>query len=167
MAAELDDNAVGIFFADDAHHILERQRLEVQPVRRVVVGADGLGVAVYHYRLDADLSQGEGGVNTAVVKLDALTDAIGPAAEDDDLSPGSRVGLALIFEGRIQVGGRGLEFGSAGVDGFVNGLDAHRDAFFLESDLVNLHQAGHELITKAVFLGLSHQAWAQFGEIGG
>ena len=27
---------------DDRHHVLERQRLEVQPIDRVVVGRDGL-----------------------------------------------------------------------------------------------------------------------------
>ncbi len=51
----------------------------------VVVGRDGLGVGVDHHRLEAQLLGGEGRVHAAVVELDALADAVGPAAEDDDL----------------------------------------------------------------------------------
>ena len=38
---------------DDLEHVLECERLEVEPVARVVVGRDRLGVAVDHDRLEA------------------------------------------------------------------------------------------------------------------
>ena len=68
-----------------AMHVLERERLEVQPVDRVVVGRDGLRIAVDHHRLVALVAQREGGVTAAVVELDALADPVRPAAEDHDL----------------------------------------------------------------------------------
>ena len=84
LAAELHDHPVGLLALDDRQHVFERQRLEVQPVGGVVVGRDGLRVAVDHDGLEAVLSQREGRVHAAVVELDALADAVGPAAEDHD-----------------------------------------------------------------------------------
>ena len=99
---------------DQLEHVLGGQRLEVEPVGGVVVGGDGLGVAVDHDRLDADLVEREGGVAAAVVELDALADAVGAAAEDDRLLAVRGLGLALgrLAEraglvGRVHVGRRG------------------------------------------------------------
>ena len=53
LAAELHDHAVGpLALARYCQHVLERQRLEVQLVRRVVVGGDRLRVAVDHDGLE-------------------------------------------------------------------------------------------------------------------
>ena len=99
LAAELDDDAeqlaVRALDSDQLQHVLGRQRLEVEAVGGVVVGRDGLGVAVDHDRLHADLVEGEGRVAAAVVELDALADAVGAAAEDDGLLPVRRLRLAL------------------------------------------------------------------------
>ena len=73
---------------DDLEHVLERERLEVQPVARVVVGRDRLGVAVDHDRLEAGVRQRERRVHARVVELDALADAVRARAEDDDLACG-------------------------------------------------------------------------------
>jgi hypothetical protein len=56
LAAELHDHAVGLLALDDREHVLERQRLEVELVDGVVVGADRLRVAVDHDRLEAVLA---------------------------------------------------------------------------------------------------------------
>ena len=64
----------------DLEHVLERQRLEVEPVGGVVVGGDGLGVAVDHDRLEARaalaLAERHRGVDAGVVELDALPDPV-------------------------------------------------------------------------------------------
>ena len=73
---------------DHRHHVLERERLEVQPIGRVVVGRHGLRVAVDHDRLEAFFVQREGRVTAAVVELDALADPVRAAAEDHDLVRG-------------------------------------------------------------------------------
>jgi hypothetical protein len=84
LAAELDDDPLGPLVLDDGEHVLERERLEVQAVGRVVVRGDRLGVAVDHHRVAARGPHGHGRVHAAVVELDALADAVGARAEDDD-----------------------------------------------------------------------------------
>ena len=93
LPAELDDHAVGLFLVDDVEDILQRQRLEVEPVGGVVVGADRLRVAVDHDGLVAQLFERKAGVNAAIVELDPLADAVRAAAEDDDLPIVGRLGL--------------------------------------------------------------------------
>ena len=73
--------------SDHVQHVLQRQRLEVEPVGRVVVGADRLRVAVEHDRLEAQVAQRKGRLAAAVVELHALADAVRPAAQDQDLAP--------------------------------------------------------------------------------
>jgi hypothetical protein len=48
LAAELDDDAVGLFVVADVEDVLEGERLEEEFVGGVVVGRDGLGVRVDH-----------------------------------------------------------------------------------------------------------------------
>ena len=67
----------------DVQHVFGRERLEEQPVARVVVGRHRLGVAVDHHGLEARVAQRERGVHAAVVELHTLADAVRPAAEDD------------------------------------------------------------------------------------
>ena len=89
LAAELHDHAVQravlLLGVDDLEHVLGGQRLEIEAVGGVVVGRDRLRVAVDHDGFVAGLLQREGGVAAAIVELDALADAVRPAAEDDDL----------------------------------------------------------------------------------
>ena len=89
LAAELDDDAVqrAVLLLDpqDFHHVLEGQRLEIEPVGGVVVGRDRFRVAVDHDRLVARVGQRVAGVAAAIVELDALADPVRAAAEDDHL----------------------------------------------------------------------------------
>ena len=106
LPAELHDDAVQralrLLGCDDLQHVLGRQRLEVEPVRGVVVGRHRLRVAVDHDGLKAGRREREAGVAAAVVELDALADAVGTAAEDDRPScarwgsPRRRVRLAYL-----------------------------------------------------------------------
>ena len=108
---------------DDRRDVLERQRLEVQAIDGVVVGRDRLRVAVDHDRLEPLLAQREGGVAAAVVELDALPDAVRAAAEDHDLLPRRRIGLALLLVGAVEVRRERLELRRAGVDALVGRLE--------------------------------------------
>ena len=146
LAAELHDDAeelAGLLLgAQDFEHVLGRQRLEIEPVRRVVVGRDGFRVAVDHDRFIARLVQRIGGVAAAIVELDALADAVRPAAEDDDLLAGGNLGFGARFAGerrlvgRVHVGGGRGEFGSACVDALVDRVDAELVAQF--RDVLNV-----------------------------
>ena len=75
---------IGCSRSHDLEHVLERERLEVQLVRDVEVGRDGLGIRVDHDRLVPLLAQRQRGAHAAVVELDALPDPIRAAAEDHD-----------------------------------------------------------------------------------
>ena len=57
-------------------------------------------------------------MNTAVIELYALADPVRAASEDDDLFLLRRHGFAFLFISRIEIGGMGLEFSTAGIDPF-------------------------------------------------
>ena len=108
LTTELDDDTghgsgceLGLVNLDD---VLEGQRLEVEPVGDVVVGGDGLRVAVDHDGLVA-IGQGHRGVNTGVVELNALADPVGSRAQDDDglTLAGCHLGLQVVAG--VEVGG--------------------------------------------------------------
>ncbi len=139
LAAELDDDAVGLFVMADVEDVLERERLEEKFVAGVVVGGDGLGVRVDHDGLVPDFAQREGGVDATVVELDALADAVGAAAENHDLLLVAVADFVeLVVVGRVVVGRVGFEFGGAGVDEAVGGVEVElvanlADFFFCRS----------------------------------
>ena len=120
---------------DDLQHVLGGERLEIEPVGGVVVGRHRLRIAVDHDGLVAGLLQREGGVAAAIVELDALADAVRPAAEDDDLllvggrAPRRRsAARERRLVGRIHVGGGRGELGGAGVDPLEHRPHAERAA---------------------------------------
>jgi hypothetical protein len=95
--------AGGALGLDDLEDVLEGQRLEVQPVGGVVVGGDGLGVAVDHHRLVAGVLQRLDGVHAGVVELDALPDPVRPRAEDQHRRLLPRLDLGLLVVGGVVV----------------------------------------------------------------
>ena len=134
LPAELDDDAVErparLLDMQDLQHVLNGERFEIEPIRRVVVGRDGLRIAIDHHRFVARLLQGVSGVDAAVIELDPLPDPVRPAAEDHDLLPVARLALILRLAeagrliGRVHVGRLRLEFGGAGVDPLEHRADA-------------------------------------------
>ncbi len=127
LPAVLDDHALGLLLADDLQHVLQGQRLEIQPVGGVEVGGHRFRVAVDHDGFVAVLAQGESGMDAAVVELDALADAVGAAAQHHDFGAVGRFGLALFLIGGIQIGGAGGEFGGAGIHPLVDRMHVQVD----------------------------------------
>ena len=127
LAAELDDDALDrthlLLGLIDLQHVLEGERLEVQPVRHVVVGGDGLGVAVDHDRVIV-LAELLHRVHAGVVELDALTDAVRAGAEDDDSLAVALAQLGLVGVAGVVVRRDRVELGGAGVDGLVDRAQA-------------------------------------------
>ena len=126
LAAVLHDHADRLLELDDLQHVFQRERLEVQAVGGVVVGRDGFRVAIDHDGLEPVFAQGQRSVHAAVVELDALADAVGPAAKDHDLATVAGLRLAFVLVGRIQVGGRGRELGCAAVHALVHRAHVER-----------------------------------------
>ena len=128
LAAELDDHAdlrAGLrFVVVDGENVFKHERLKVEAVAGVVVGGDGLRVAVDHDGLVAVVLERESGVAAAVVELDALADAVGAGAENDDLGRCGRRRLVLFVVGGVEVGRHGFEFGGAGVDELEDGANS-------------------------------------------
>uniref|UniRef100_A0A0N4ZAR3 NAD-specific glutamate dehydrogenase n=1 Tax=Parastrongyloides trichosuri TaxID=131310 RepID=A0A0N4ZAR3_PARTI len=132
------------------------------------LGRDRLGVAVDHDALDADVVEGEGRVAAAVVELDALADAVGAAAQDDDLLAIRGGGLAgrdlaqgagLI--GRIHIGGGGGELGGAGVDALEHRAHVKGAAGLADLALGVAGQLGQARVGEALGLQL-----AEVGRLG-
>ena len=152
LAAELDDDAdqraARLLDARQLDDVLDGQRLEVEPIRGVVVGRDGLGVAVDHDRLDAGVGEAEGGVDAAIVELYALADAVRAAAQDDHLAPVAGLGLAfgrrrpVALVARVHIGRARLELGGAGVDALVHGVHAVRPARRRNGGFVGARELG-------------------------
>ena len=105
LSAELDDHALGLLLLVDAQHVFDGQRLEIELVRRIVVGRDGFRVAVDHDRLDPFVPQREGGVDAAIVELDPLADAVRAATQNHHLAIGGNLGRVGSIVGRVVVGG--------------------------------------------------------------
>ena len=145
--------AGALFGGDDLEDVLEGQRLEVQAGGDVVVGGDGLRVAVDHHGLVAGLAQRHGGVDAGVVELDALADAVGAGAEDQDGRLGVQRNLVLLVVGRVVVRGVGGELGGAGVHGLVDRADAQGLADTADHGLGVVRQGADLLVGEAVALG--------------
>ena len=118
---DADEGAGLRFRVHDLEHVLERERLEVEPVGGVVIGRHRLGIAIDHDGLVAGRAQRHRRVHARVVELDPLADAVRAAAENDHLlALDLRPDLGLLLVGRVEVRGVRVELGRAGVDRLVH-----------------------------------------------
>ena len=85
LSAKLHHAGIRLFGGNDVVHALRVQRVEIQAVAGIKVGGDGLGVVVDQNGLAAVFLQSPHAVHRAVVELDALTDADGAGAKDQNL----------------------------------------------------------------------------------
>ncbi len=116
LPAELRDGAPAFLPLVNVQHVFQRERLEEELVARVVIGGNGFRVRVHHERLEAVLLERERRVDAAVIELDALADAVRPAAEDHHLLLVARTHLVIAaVVGRIIIRRVGLELGGAGI----------------------------------------------------
>ena len=160
LATEGDDDALdrtrGELRLVDLEDVLEREGLEVEAVGGVVVRRDGLRVAVHHDRLVL-LGERERRVHARVVELDALTDAVGARAEDDDGLALARCDLGLLVVRRVVVRGRRRELRGARVDRLEDGPHTERPAHLADRRLpcgaADTAQRGDLDVREAVTLG--------------
>ena len=123
LTSELDDDALRPLALADREHLLHAKGLEVEPVGGVVVGRDGLGVAVDHYRFVAERAERARGVDAAVVELDPLADPVRAGAEDDD-GAARLPDLVRLALGGVEVVGARLDLARARIDATVDGTNA-------------------------------------------
>ena len=132
---------LGFSVFEDVQDVLAGEGFEVELVGGVVVGGNGFRVGIDHDRFVIFFPQGEGSVDAAVVEFDALADAVGTAAQDDDLGAVRRPGFVFGFVGGIVVGRVGFEFRRTGVHQLVDGLDAVLDTLLPDRFLVGSGQS--------------------------
>ncbi len=128
LTAKLNDHpdqragpALGV---DDLQDVLDGERLHIEPVGGVVVGGHRLRVTVDHDRLVTGGRQRHHRVAAGVVELDALSDPVRPATQNNHPRPVAGGDLSLGIVGRVVVGRGGCELGRAGVDRLVDRPDA-------------------------------------------
>ena len=157
LAAELNDDALGALAIHHGENIFQSQRLEIETVGGVVIGGDGLGIAIDHDGFVAVFTERERGMAAAVIELDSLPDAIGAAAEDGDFGPVAGVGLVFFLVGGIKIGSEGLKFGGAGIDALENGLNAQFTPALAHRCRLYVPQLGNLFVARARALGFEHQ----------
>ena len=116
MPAQRQDHAIRVDRLDHIHHVFEGERLEEEHVGGIVVGRNGFGITVDHDGLVAISRQRVACLYAAVVEFDALPDAVGACAQDDDALAllrrefgfGRIVGLVVIRGGAREFGGTGV-----------------------------------------------------------
>ena len=99
LTTQRDDYGDRPLGVDHVGHVLGGQWLEVEAVAGVVVGGDGLRIAVHHDRLEAGITQGEAGVHAAVVELESLPDPVRTRSQDHHLGTVRRHDLVLVLPG--------------------------------------------------------------------
>ena len=136
LSAELHDHALRLFPIEDGENVFECKRLEIETVGSVVIGRNGFRIAIDHDRLVAVLLERERGMAAAIIELDALPDAVRPAAQNHDLGAVHGLGLVLFLIRRIEIWRERFEFGGAGVHALEHGpyaefvtAGAHRGGF--------------------------------------
>ena len=115
LPAKLNDNALRLLQLNDFDYVFERQWLEVQAIRDIVISRYCLRVTIDHDGIVAIFAHGECGMHTAIIELYALPYTVRPSAQHHYLIPIGRRGFALLLIGRIHVGRRGNKLGSAGI----------------------------------------------------
>ena len=125
LPAELRNGPPASFPLVNVQHVFQRERLEKKFVAGVVIGRDGFRVRVDHDGLEAVFLERERGVDAAIIELDALPDAVRPAAENHHLLRSLFFDLVVAaVVGRIVIGRVRLELGGAGVHQPVAGHEA-------------------------------------------
>ena len=170
LAAERHHDAVGALDIDNVHDVLVGERLKVQTVGRVIVGRDGLGIAVDHDGLEAAGRQRVARVHAAVIELDTLANAVGAGAQDHRLGLVRRRGLvgshallgirarAVDVLVRLVVVLRGArELGRAGIDRLHAGNHGQTLAIGAHKALVRAGQRGNLGVARAVLLEQAHR----------
>ena len=120
LPAKLHDHALRPLAIHHRKHVFQRERLEIKPVGSVVVGGDGLRIAIHHDGFVAVFAQRKRGMAAAIIEFDSLPDAVGPAPENGDFRPLAGVGLVFFFVCGIKIRREGLKFGGAGIHALEN-----------------------------------------------
>ena len=116
LATELNDHTVAVGLCVNFEDVFEGKRFEEQLVGGVIVGRNGFWIRVDHDGFVAGFTQREGGMHTAVVKFNTLSDTIWATAQDHDLLFIALGNFVFRAVGRIVVGCECFKLSRTSVD---------------------------------------------------
>src|SRR6266498_5834896 len=157
LSAKLDNDSLRVLYVDDVHYVFKGERFEVETVGRVVIRRNGFRVAVDHDRLKARIPKGKGGMATTIVKFNSLADAIGPGAQDHDLTAIGRRCFVFRFVSRIQIRGKRFKLGAAGINAFIDRSEAQFFSVFSDFVLRSFSEICEPSIGQRDFLERSQK----------
>ncbi len=128
LSPELNNHAFRFCLVVNIEDVLERKRLKIKFVAGIVIGRDRFRIRIHHDGFEPEFTQGERGVDAAVIEFNPLADAIGPAAQNHDFALPAFASLVLIPVGRIIIRRVRFEFRSAGIDQSISGSDLFSDS---------------------------------------
>ena len=96
-------------------------------------------------------------MNTAVIKLNTLTDAVGPAPQHEDFFTVTRCSLTLLFIGGVHIGRGRRKFRRAGVHPLIDGADTQGPAMSAHSRFGGAQYIGDAFIGEAPALQTPYQ----------
>ena len=88
-------------------------------------------------------------MHTAVVKLNALTNAVWTTAQNHDFFAVARLCFTLFFISGIHVSGIGCKFGGTSVNAFVHWMQIQTMTVCADFGFRHVQQSGHALVGKA------------------
>ena len=150
LPAQRHHNGLGTFQPDDVHHVLHRQRLEVELIAGRVVRRHGFRVVVDDDRFVARFAYRPDGMHRRIVEFHALPDPDGSRTQHHDFLLVADHRFVFLLVGRVEIGHVRRKFARAGVYHLVDRENA-----------VLLAQAEHLLLRKApqlpdVFVAETH-----------
>src|SRR5690606_35320637 len=99
-----------------------------------------------------------------VIEFNALTDAIGPAAQDHHLAHVLRRALGLLVVGGVEVGRVGLKLRRTGVYAFVDRPDVVGQALLTHVVLGATGKIGQTAVGEAALFGLAQGLGAEVAQ---
>jgi len=162
LTAELHNDPRRLFGFHNIQDVFFCKGLKVKLVRGVIVGAYRFGVTVDHDALNALFLQGKGGLYTAIIEFNPLSDTIRPATQDHDLAFAGNTGLVLLFVVGVIIWRAGLEFGSTGVYELLDGLDSKLVSQGSDLVLIPIDEVGKLHIGESEGLALSQNLFMQW-----
>jgi len=161
LPSKLQNNPHGPFGLHNIQYILFCERLKIELVRGVIVGADRFGVTVDHNTFNTLFPQGKGCLHTAIVKLNTLADPVRPSTQDHNLFSIGHPDLVLLFIGGVVVRCSGLKLGCTRVNQFIDWSDSGLASVILDFLLIHFKEVGQLNIGEAKGFALPDKFWGQ------
>ena len=154
LPAELNNYTLWFLLFINAQNILDGQGFKIEFIRGVVIRRDGFRVAVDHDGLIPFFPNGKGGMNTAIVKFNALPNPVGTTPKNHNFLAVAHRYLIRRIVGRIIISRVLYTTYRNRLPGFHH---TQCSTFFSDIFFRNTKKFGEIFIRKSVFFGLDEE----------